>query len=177
MALSLKQSDWLNPPRTVRAIICHVSRGEEFLLQLKSKGRFGEGFWNAPGGKIQTGETPEEAARREVEEETGLVIKSLEKVGELEFFFGKSKIVPDWTAVVLLCKDFEGKQKHESSEGELKWYRGNEIPYDKMWSDDKYWLPVLIERAQGVSRKTFRGTFIFSDDSKDLLEWKVELSS
>lgn len=38
--------------------------------------------WELPGGKIEPGETPEEAAVREAWEETGAVIKDVEKIGE-----------------------------------------------------------------------------------------------
>ena len=41
--------------------------------------------WVFPGGKIEPGETPEEAAKREVFEETNLIIEDLEIVGEQAF--------------------------------------------------------------------------------------------
>lgn len=46
------------------------------LLQRRSD----SGLWGMPGGTLEIGETPEEAARREVREETGL------EIGELTFF-------------------------------------------------------------------------------------------
>jgi 8-oxo-dGTP diphosphatase len=39
------------------------------------------GLWELPGGKIEVGETPESAARREVAEETGIVLGSVEPLG------------------------------------------------------------------------------------------------
>ena len=41
--------------------------------------------WVFPGGKLEPGETPEEAAKREVFEETNLIIEDLEIVGEQAF--------------------------------------------------------------------------------------------
>ena len=41
--------------------------------------------WVFPGGKIESGETPLEAAKREVFEETNLIIEDLEIVGEQAF--------------------------------------------------------------------------------------------
>ena len=64
-------SNLLNPKETIRAVLCYLKRDRKFLLLLKASGKFGEGFWNAPGGKIELGETAEDAARREVKEETG----------------------------------------------------------------------------------------------------------
>jgi 8-oxo-dGTP diphosphatase len=160
--------DWLNPPHTIRAVLCYLSKGNEYLLLLKSKGKFGEGFWNAPGGKLEPGETPEQAARREVFEETSLRVKGLVKGGTLKFYFGRAKQVPDWFVDVFVCSNFEAELK-ESKEGELRWFNKNSLPYDKMWADDRHWLPLLI---QG---KEFQGTFIFSEDSKELLNSSVTL--
>lgn len=160
--------DWLNPPSTIRAVLCHINKENEYLLLLKSKGKFGEGFWNAPGGKLEPGETPEEAARREVFEETGLRVKELVKAGSLKFYFGESKQVPDWLVDVYVCSKFEANIV-ESQEGELRWFNKNSLPYEKMWADDRDWLPLLI---QG---KKFQGTFIFSEDSKEILSSSIAL--
>lgn len=48
---------------------------DKFILIKKGKGPF-KGRWDLPGGKIDFGETPQEALEREIMEETGLKIKS-----------------------------------------------------------------------------------------------------
>jgi 8-oxo-dGTP diphosphatase len=162
------RSDWLNPPKTVHAVLCYINKDNKYLLLLKSKGKFGEGFWNAPGGKIELNETPEEAAKREVLEETGLEVLELTKAGSLRFFFGKTKQNPDWFVNVFVCSKFDGELK-EGQEGKLQWFGKNSLPYDEMWADDKHWLPLL---TQG---KRFEGTFVFSEDSKTLLSASITL--
>jgi len=137
-------------------------------LLLKASGKFGGGFWNAPGGKIKSGERPEEAARREVYEETGLAVGALENIGYLEFYFGVGKSRPDWTAEVFVSSEFVGEIR-ESDEGRLEWFSKEELPMDQMWEDDRYWLPLLIQR------KKFRGRFEFSGDSKKLISHDVQL--
>ncbi len=163
--------DWLNPPATIHAVLCYISKGDEYLLLLKSKGRFGEGFWNAPGGKVEPGETSEQAAAREVLEETGLKVMELIAAGSVEFYFGKGKERPDWSVQVFHCSKFLESEKPSlsSDEGELRWFHKDALPYDNMWADDRYWLPHLIEG------KKFEGVFVFSEDSKELLKASVTL--
>ena len=133
----------LNPTNTIRAVICYLKSGDNYLLLLKADGKFGGGFWNAPGGKIEHGEKPVDAAIREVKEETGLDVRSLERCGYLEFYFGSGKKRPDWTAEVFQSTDFDGMLK-ESNEGKLKWFSKKELPTERMWEDDRHWLPLLV---------------------------------
>lgn len=167
-SFSSTKPDWLNPPKTVQAVLCYLDKNNQYLLLLKSKGKFGEGLWNAPGGKIEPKEKPEEAVKREVLEETGLRVLELIKAGSLKFFFGKSKQIPDWFVNVFVCSKFEG-EVNESHEGKLLWFNKNTLPYDEMWADDRHWLPLLIDG------KKFEGTFIFSEDSKELLKSSITL--
>jgi 8-oxo-dGTP diphosphatase len=165
--VTFQRSDLLNPLETIRAVICYIQRNENFLLLLKSSGRFGGGFWNGPGGKIQNGESSTQAVRREVHEETGLLVGDLKKMGYLEFFFGPEKSKPDWTAEVFLTEEFSGGLV-EGEEGKLRWFGKTALPMDQMWQDDRYWLPLLIQRQK------FVGRFFFSGDSKDLLSYDLE---
>ena len=157
----------LNPKDTIRAVLCYLKRQNNYLLLLKAADRFGGGFWNAPGGKIEKGETTEDAVRREVKEETGLTVGGMEQVGFLEFYFGEDKTRPDWTAEVYSSSDFSGLL-YESEEGKLEWFPEDMLPFDQMWQDDRYWLPMLVKG------KKFHGVFRFSSDSKTLLSHKLD---
>jgi 8-oxo-dGTP pyrophosphatase MutT (NUDIX family) len=169
VATAIEKPDWLNPKDTVHAVLCYINKDGEYLLLLKSKGRFGEGYWNAPGGKIEHGETPEDAAKREVLEETGLRVNELDEAGHLRFYFGENKIRADWEVTVFVTSKFEGGNLSESREGKLKWFQKDKLPYDEMWADDKEWLPLLVEGRR------FSGEFVFSEDSKRLLNASVTL--
>ena len=53
-----------------------VIKGGKVLMQL-CKGGHGDGRWSFPGGHLEHGETPEECAKRETLEETGVLIGNL----------------------------------------------------------------------------------------------------
>ena len=165
-----QELDPLNPSETIRAVICYIfdEPRRKYLLIHKAKGKFGGGFWNGPGGKIEAGESGEEAAKREVFEETGLQISNLQEAGKLEFYFGHGKQKPDWTAVVYRTKKYQGKLKARSEEGILRWIGEDELPLDRMWEDDRYWLPLLVKGTK------FKGVFEFTSDSKRIVSYKLE---
>eukprot|EP01018_Ginkgo_biloba_P030580 Gb_40140 [translate_table: standard] len=77
-----------------------VNKDGRVLLGLKKRG-FGEGYYNGFGGKVEEGETIEEATARELEEESGLIPLRMTKQGVLTFHFD-DKPCP-WEVAVLLC--------------------------------------------------------------------------
>ncbi|XP_049417355.1 oxidized purine nucleoside triphosphate hydrolase isoform X2 [Epinephelus fuscoguttatus] len=84
------------------------------LLGMKKRG-FGVGKWNGFGGKVQPGETIESAARRELEEESGLTVDALEKIGNIKFeFVGETQLLD---VHVFRADDYNGEPTE--SEGKI----------------------------------------------------------
>lgn len=75
--------------------LCVVQFEEHTVFVRKNKPAWQKGRLNLPGGSIEWGETPEQAAKRELREETGLVAFKTEKVGVIEG--------PDWRVHVIRC--------------------------------------------------------------------------
>lgn len=125
------------------------------LLGMKKRG-FGTGRWNGFGGKVAEGETIGDAAKREVEEEAGIQTLDMKQVGVLDFEFVNDPKVLE--VHIFSATQFTGEPT-ESEEMAPKWFSIDTIPYEQMWSDDKYWLPLLL---QG---KTFKGKFLFDKPS------------
>lgn len=98
------------------------------LLGMKKRG-FGAGRWNGFGGKVQKGETTEEAALREIKEEAGITVKRMEHRGIIDFEFkGNPEILK---VHIFKANEIEGKPQ-ESEEMKPMWFNINEIPFDSM---------------------------------------------
>lgn len=115
---------------------------DEVLLGLKKRG-FGEGRIVAPGGKIDAGETPHEAAVRELHEETGLRALTLDPVGVLDFAFPDDPQTPDLTAHVFVTSRVEGAAA-SSDELDVVWVPVDSVPHPRMWPDAAHWLPRAL---------------------------------
>jgi 8-oxo-dGTP diphosphatase len=129
----------------------------EVLLGYKKTG-FGAGRWVGVGGHIEDGEKPADAAAREVAEETSLIVPpdSLALMARLTFVFPAR---PSWdqNAEVFVTDQFSGEPA-ESDELIPRWFQVTELPFDGMWDDARYWVPVVL----GGERVTV--TFTFADD-------------
>ena len=138
----------------------------EILLAMKKRG-FGVGKINGVGGKVGKGETIETAAVREAHEEVGVVIqeKDLVKAGELVFHF---KDKPEWSinCHVFFTRAWDGEPA-ESEEMAPKWFDISNLPFDRMWVDDKYWLPMVL-RGDYVQAE-----FNFNNDGSELIQYKI----
>jgi ADP-ribose pyrophosphatase YjhB (NUDIX family) len=60
-----------------------IHKGKEYLL-IKRASEPDRGLWSVPGGMVELGEKTREAAIREAEEETGLVVEILEDLGVVD---------------------------------------------------------------------------------------------
>ncbi len=146
--------------------MCHILDGNKILLKMAVRG-VSKGKWNAPGGKIEDGETPERCAIREVYEETGLKIRNLFDHGVMNFYLGGSNEVTI-TVHLFSTKEFDGSIK-STDEGEVRWFNLDEIPLEDMWDDDNYWMNLMLKG------KRFDADFYFDEGSRHVTRYKVKL--
>jgi len=148
----LSDIDWSGWQAKDPATLVFVFRDNEILLINKKTG-LGKGKVNGPGGKVEPGETPEAAAVRECHEELDIRVSKLEYCGEHRFQFLDGYSIHVW---VYRTRDFEGVPT-ESREASPLWTRIDQIPYEKMWEDDEYWLPMVIRGERFQARWIFDG--------------------
>ncbi|OGM20714.1 hypothetical protein A2714_03460 [Candidatus Woesebacteria bacterium RIFCSPHIGHO2_01_FULL_38_9] len=147
-----------------QATLCFLILENKILLARKKRG-FAEGKMNGVGGKVSVGESVEDAARRETFEEIGVKVKSLQKVAVLDFYFPHNR---DWCqqVVVYEVRDWEGEPV-ETEEMVPAWYPFDEIPYEEMWADDIYWLPLILKG------KKVNASFLFNEN-EEILDYTIE---
>jgi 8-oxo-dGTP diphosphatase / 2-hydroxy-dATP diphosphatase len=120
--------------------IVWVRYNGQILLGMKKRG-FGVGRWNGFGGKVATGESVEDAARRELQEEVGLVADKLFPAGVIEFTFENDDTILE--THVFTTSSFTG-DPIETEEMQSQWFSEADLPFEQMWSTDKHWLPKIL---------------------------------
>ena len=160
---TLAEIDWTAWVPGDRATLLFIveERSERILLIEKKRG-LGAGKVNAPGGRIEPGESPIEAALRELDEELGVRAAGVVEMGELSFHFVDGYL--------LHCHVFRAEacigEPIETVEAKPLWTPLAEIPFPRMWADDAIWLPMLL------AGERFRGWFVFDGDR--MLDHRVE---
>lgn len=137
-----------------------VEPGRVFLIE-KKRG-LGAGKVNGPGGRLEPGETFAAAAVRETREETGLTPLDPVHAGHLWFEFADGYRLE---CAVFRATRHEGEPV-ETPEARPFWCAPDAIPYDRMWEDDRHWLPQVL------SGRRVGGWFRF--DGERMLEMRIE---
>ncbi|MES2307774.1 MAG: 8-oxo-dGTP diphosphatase [Verrucomicrobiota bacterium] len=126
---------------TIRRTVLILVRSGDQILMIRKKRGDGKEFINFPGGKIEPGETPEGAAIRECEEETGLRLKAVQWKAHLDFKFEEGLLE---TAEVFTANFDEGNPV-ETEEAFPFWNSVASMPYDQMWESDRLWVEKLFQ--------------------------------
>ncbi|MCL2629617.1 MAG: 8-oxo-dGTP diphosphatase [Alphaproteobacteria bacterium] len=151
--------------KKIPVTLLFVIKENRILLALKKCG-WRAGIYNGLGGKVEHGETDEQAMVREAQEEAGITPVKYEKVAinNYEVYFKgelSNMIVHIYTA-----SEFKGELT-ESDEMKPEWFDIDKIPYDRMWSNDVIWIPKVLNGEK------FEGHFVMDKDN-NLLSHRIE---
>ncbi len=150
--MQFEDIDWTSWTPDQEATLLYVVRNGSILLIHKRRG-LGAGRVNAPGGRIDVGESPVAAAIREFTEELAVRPTGVRKCGEILFQ------VLDGLSIRIHV--FKGNgctgEPRETSEAIPFWTPVDNVPYEQMWAGDRHWLPLLLHDSNFEARVLFAG--------------------
>ena len=124
--------------KTIKVVAAVIKRNNKIFVTQRGYGEFKDG-WEFPGGKVEKGETKEEALIREIKEELDTVIKVDSYLDTIEYDYPDFHLSMD----CFICSIVEGNlvlKEHEDS----KWIKKEEI-------DTLNWLPadlIIIDKVK-----------------------------
>lgn len=117
--------------KTIKVVAAIIKNNDKIFATQRGYGEFKDG-WEFPGGKIEKGETPEDALIREIKEELDTEIKVNEKVDTVEYDYPNFHLSMD----CFMCEIKSGKlilKEHENAKwlSKQELYNVNWLPADK----------------------------------------------
>jgi 8-oxo-dGTP diphosphatase len=77
---------------TIQVVLAYIERDGQVLLTRRPAGTHLAGCWEFPGGKIEPGETPQQALIREVDEEIGLAVTVSEELAATTYAYPDRRV-------------------------------------------------------------------------------------
>lgn len=147
---------------TIMATLVYLTKDNKTLMihRVNKENDLHEGKFNGLGGKLEPGESPLECAKREVLEESGLIIDDIYFKGHILFpkFDKKSR---DWLVFIYRAHTYSGDQLQSNPEGNLVWIDNDKMLDLNLWDGDRQFIPHVY------SDNNFDGTFHYKHGQLD----------
>lgn len=136
-------ADNSNTSAVINVVGAAIVRNNAVLCAQRGAGKTLEGYWEFPGGKIEAGETPQEALRREIKEELLCDIDVCEQMctSEQTYDFGTVRLI------VFVCRLIAG-EPHRTEHRRVEWVTPAEMP-------SLNWAPADTEAVRRISAMQF----------------------
>ena len=131
--------------KTIRVVAAVIRDKDKIFATARGYGEF-KGGWEFPGGKIEEGETPQEALVREIKEELEAEIEVGQLIDTIEYDYPNFHLSMDcfWAELK------EGSEMTLLEHEAAKWLARDEL-------DSVDWLPADVKVVEAV-RRTYLGT-------------------
>ena len=122
--------------------LCYIEKDGAYLMihRIKKENDLNKDKWVGVGGKLEEGESPFDCVRREVYEETGVIIKEPHYRGIITFVSDKwgTEYMHLFTAT-----DYDGEIDYDCDEGKLEWVKKERVPSLPIWEGDKIFFDLM----------------------------------
>ena len=124
---------------TVSALVL-LDQDKRILISERPQGKFMQGFWEFPGGKLEKGENPEICLIREIKEEIGVDLENfcfsplIFTLNEYENF--------DVLLLLFICREWEGIVSPKENQN-IKWVFVNKLFDSNLLPGDQKLIPYI----------------------------------
>lgn len=156
--------------------LVYLEQDGKYLMLYRNKKEHdqSQGKYLGIGGKLEEGESPEECAVREIQEETGLTPLDLRFRGIVTFV---SDVWENELMFLYSSSQLSGAVNYDCAEGELVWIETERMLSLPAWEGDKYFLIPILDGRSDIHIKLIyqgerlmeaydNGTLIFRQDSE-----------
>lgn len=150
-----------------RVTNCVLQDGDKILLLQKPR----RGWWVAPGGKMEQGESIKDTVVREFREETGIYLKNPNVKGIFTFIIKDGdRIVSEWMMFTFLATEYDGMNVNESEEGRIAWQSIEDVQALPMAPGDYHIIDYVV-KGTGI----IYGNFTYTPDF-ELISYRLDPS-
>jgi 8-oxo-dGTP diphosphatase len=150
-----------------RVTNCVLIRDNQVLMLKKPR----RGWWVAPGGKMEPGESVRDSCIREYREETGIYLKNPQLKGIFTFIMKENdQVLSEWMMFTFFATDSDGMSFDESDEGKLEWQLLDQLKNLPMAAGDYHIIDYMIH-GNGI----IYGTFTYTKDFQ-LISYRLDPS-
>lgn len=157
------------------ATVGYLLRGgddDQEILFGKRLSLFRNGIWIGPGGKLWKKESIPHCLKREVMEETGLLVdkKTAVHFATIDFYYPfRESYRVEWKVHFLRVPDWVGKPRLINGFSKIAWFKKRELPYELMNADVIHWLPAAMQEWRGMDRLMLTDVF-YGDTEGTIVE-------